>query len=98
VKWISIARIVLARFLRTDPFDKESMPGIVVRSTAKGFVYEAPGDLTAGEVEAINVWLRDASKRTASHSPLRRGFSLLRPELVPDRDAEHDDRGPQRRP
>jgi hypothetical protein len=59
---IDQARVILARFIDVDHLGKESIPGLVVRSTARGFVYEAPGGLTADEAEAIAVWLREALK------------------------------------
>jgi len=58
---ISRARTILAKWLHKDRHGNVSMPRLVVRLTATGFVYDIPEGFTTEETEALAVWVREAT-------------------------------------
>ena len=58
---ISRARTILAKWLHEDQHGNVSMPRLVLRLTATGFVYTVPEGFTAEETEALAVWVREAT-------------------------------------
>ena len=56
------ARKVLDKWLHEDSHGNVTMPGLVVRLTSKGFIYETPHHFSLEEAAALAVWVREATK------------------------------------